>query len=179
MKDYYKILEVNETASKEVIENAYKFLVKKYHPDLQNTESATNQKILDINEAYSVLSDDYLKGRYDRELEEERMKNSIKYEETDFSAMHKEKERNNYKSSENKGFNFFKHNKQQEKETSIFFVVIEDLAKSREALKNIDNFKNIDILALFLTTLIIIVIGLLLYCIPQTRNFITNFFPIF
>ena len=34
MKNYYEILEVNKKASKEVIEKAYKVLVKKYHPDL-------------------------------------------------------------------------------------------------------------------------------------------------
>ena len=33
--NYYKILEVDKNASPEVIEKAYKTLVKKYHPDLQ------------------------------------------------------------------------------------------------------------------------------------------------
>ena len=35
MKNYYDLLEVSEKASPEVIEKAYKTLVKKYHPDLQ------------------------------------------------------------------------------------------------------------------------------------------------
>ena len=34
----YEILEVSENASPEVIEKAYKILVKKYHPDLQPPE---------------------------------------------------------------------------------------------------------------------------------------------
>ena len=34
MKNYYEILEVNEKASDEIIEKAYKVLVKRYHPDL-------------------------------------------------------------------------------------------------------------------------------------------------
>ena len=34
MKNYYEILEVNEHASKEIIEKAYRTLVKRYHPDL-------------------------------------------------------------------------------------------------------------------------------------------------
>ena len=34
MKNYYQILEVNENASYEVIEKAYKVLAKKYHPDI-------------------------------------------------------------------------------------------------------------------------------------------------
>lgn len=37
MKNLYEILEVSETASKEIIEKAYKTLAKKYHPDLQET----------------------------------------------------------------------------------------------------------------------------------------------
>ena len=36
MKNYYEILQVNENASQEIIEKAYKVLAKKYHPDLQN-----------------------------------------------------------------------------------------------------------------------------------------------
>ena len=39
MKDYYKILEVWENASAEVIHMAYKALVKKYHPDANKTDS--------------------------------------------------------------------------------------------------------------------------------------------
>lgn len=35
MKNYYEILQVNEKASQEIIEKAYKVLAKKYHPDLQ------------------------------------------------------------------------------------------------------------------------------------------------
>ena len=37
-KNYYDILEVNKNASPEIIEKAYKTLVKKYHPDLQKNE---------------------------------------------------------------------------------------------------------------------------------------------
>ena len=36
---WYEILEVSENASPEVIEKAYKVLVKKYHPDLQTGDS--------------------------------------------------------------------------------------------------------------------------------------------
>ena len=39
MKNYYEILEVNENASKEVIDKAYKVLAKKYHPDLQEEKN--------------------------------------------------------------------------------------------------------------------------------------------
>ena len=65
MKNYYNILEVSENASKEVIEKAHKVLVMRYHPDLQNNNLNAENKIREINEAYSVLSDPFLKEQYD------------------------------------------------------------------------------------------------------------------
>lgn len=72
MNNYYEILEVSKNASKEVIEKAYKVLVKKYHPDLQKEENKAKaeQKMKLINEAYEVLSDDIRKKEYDIRLEE-------------------------------------------------------------------------------------------------------------
>jgi molecular chaperone DnaJ len=54
MKDYYKILEVEENASDEDIKKSYRNLSKKYHPDL-NPEGA--EKFKEIAEAYETLSD--------------------------------------------------------------------------------------------------------------------------
>ena len=70
MKNYYEILEVDSKASPEVIEKAYKTLVKKYHPDLQNgiNKNEYEEKMKEINEAYSVLTDDYKKTTYDEQL---------------------------------------------------------------------------------------------------------------
>lgn len=72
MKNYYETLEVDKKASPEVIEKAYKTLVKKYHPDLQNEENHVEyeEKMKEINEAYSVLSDDFKKANYDEQLQE-------------------------------------------------------------------------------------------------------------
>lgn len=72
-KNYYKILEVDQKASNEIIEKAYKTLVKKYHPDLQNPEKQKEyeEKMKLINEAYSVLSDDYKRTTYDEQLQNE------------------------------------------------------------------------------------------------------------
>lgn len=64
-KDYYKILGVSKDASKEEIKKAYKQLAKKYHPDL-NKEKEASDRFKDINEAYSVLSDDHKRTNYDR-----------------------------------------------------------------------------------------------------------------
>ena len=72
MKNYYEILEVDKKASPEVIEKAYKTLVKKYHPDLQEAENngQYEEKMKEINEAYSVLSDDFKKSNYDEQVKE-------------------------------------------------------------------------------------------------------------
>ena len=82
MKNYYEILEVDKKASPEVIEKAYKTLVKKYHPDLQDGEkiSEYEEKMKIINEAYSVLTDDYKKANYDEQFQENTVP-LVKYEE--------------------------------------------------------------------------------------------------
>lgn len=73
-KTYYEILEVSENASPEVVEKAYKILVKKYHPDLQPPEEKKNaeNKMKEINEAYDILGDEEKKKKYDDELASER-----------------------------------------------------------------------------------------------------------
>lgn len=74
MKTLYEILEVSENASNEVIEKAYKVLVKKYHPDLQSPENKkeAETKIKEINEAYEILSNEQKKKEYDESLERKR-----------------------------------------------------------------------------------------------------------
>ena len=70
MKNYYEILEVNENASKEVIDKAYKVLAKKYHPDLQEEKNkkAAEEKIKSLNEAYEILSNPQKKQAYDTKI---------------------------------------------------------------------------------------------------------------
>lgn len=72
-KNYYDILEINRNASPEIIEKAYKTLVKKYHPDLQEDglKQEYEAKLKGINEAYEVLSDASKKELYDSKLKEE------------------------------------------------------------------------------------------------------------
>ncbi len=68
--NYYDILEVSKNASPEIIEKAYKTLVKKYHPDLQKDEDKNKyeEKIKKINEAYNILSDPEKRKKYDLNL---------------------------------------------------------------------------------------------------------------
>jgi curved DNA-binding protein CbpA len=66
MKDYYKILGVEEEASEEEIRARWVELTKHYHPDLRKTEEG-NEKIREINEAYEVLKDEPSRFQYDFE----------------------------------------------------------------------------------------------------------------
>lgn len=79
-KNYYDILQVNENASPEIIEKAYKVLAKKYHPDLQTPENKKQaEEILkEINEAYEILSDARKKHIYDNSLAEKRERENEK-----------------------------------------------------------------------------------------------------
>lgn len=61
MKNYYNILGVDKTATKEEIKKTFKKLSKLHHPDKGGDE----EKFKEINEAYSVLSDDAKRRQYD------------------------------------------------------------------------------------------------------------------
>ena len=62
MKNYYGILEVSENASSEVIEISYQTLIKKY----QDGTETSNKKVLELNEAYYVLSNIERRKQYDK-----------------------------------------------------------------------------------------------------------------
>ena len=62
-KDYYNILGVNKSASKEEIKKAFYKLAHKYHPDKKGGNEA---KFKETNEAYQVLSDDAKRSKYDQ-----------------------------------------------------------------------------------------------------------------
>lgn len=66
----YDILEVSPRASKEVIEKAYKTLVKKYHPDLNPLEKRKEmeERLKLLNKAYEILMDDEKRRLYDEGL---------------------------------------------------------------------------------------------------------------
>lgn len=60
--DYYKLLGVEQNASNDEIKKAYRKLSLIYHPDKNNGK---DEKFKEINEAYSILSDENSRQQYD------------------------------------------------------------------------------------------------------------------
>lgn len=200
MKNYYDILEVNRKASKEVIEKAYKVLVKKYHPDLYTGEKQkyAEKKIKDINEAYGVLSDEFLKEQYDSELEKEIEKMYQKK----YSTINNEREElqnnNTYKSKEeknnvnNRDNSYIRNNangrkqntnenlsnQEYRKKMGTFSGVIEltrELYKNKPKRDELKKVTQNDIIAIILTIIVIILIGILLWFLPFTNGWMREF----
>ena len=65
-KDYYKVLEVDENASKEDIKKVYRQKAQEYHPDRNKGSKDKEDKFKEISEAYSVLSDEDKRKEYDQ-----------------------------------------------------------------------------------------------------------------
>ncbi len=64
--DYYKILEIDKTATTKDIKGAYRKLARKYHPDLNPNDKDAKRKFQEINEANEVLSDPEKRKKYDQ-----------------------------------------------------------------------------------------------------------------
>ncbi|MDY0018073.1 MAG: molecular chaperone DnaJ [Candidatus Delongbacteria bacterium] len=65
-RDYYEILGVDKNATKDDIKKAYKKLALKFHPDRNKGDKDSEEKFKEVGEAYSVLSDDNKRSKYDR-----------------------------------------------------------------------------------------------------------------
>jgi DnaJ-class molecular chaperone len=64
-QDYYKVLGVAPEASMAEIKAAYHKLAFQYHPDRNQNNPESYVKMLEINAAYSVLSDSLQRSKYD------------------------------------------------------------------------------------------------------------------
>lgn len=64
--DLYGVLWIEKSASKDEIKKAYRKKAMQYHPDRNSGDKDAEAKFKEINEAYSVLSDDAKKSQYDR-----------------------------------------------------------------------------------------------------------------
>src|SRR5690348_8685691 len=64
--DYYKVLEINKSATAEDIKKAYRRLARKFHPDVNPNDKEAQKKFQQINEANEVLSDPEKRKKYDQ-----------------------------------------------------------------------------------------------------------------
>ena len=64
--DYYDQLGVDRSANAAELKSAYRKLAKKYHPDVNPGDAATEQKFKDVSEAYEVLKDEQSRAAYDQ-----------------------------------------------------------------------------------------------------------------
>ena len=179
-KNYYQILEVDVNASFEVIEKAYKTLVKKYHPDLQENslKNDSEEKLKLINEAYEVLSNEEKRKNYDLALHQEEMeKEKIKEEEIykNFSnsslANNIEKENNN--NSNNNNINYINQIEQARKQ-AYYDAYIQDLKNRGYKIRYKKTWKDYlkNIIAFFLTILVLF----LLFQVPFIKNFLVSIY---
>ncbi|MBO3460932.1 DnaJ domain-containing protein [Aetokthonos hydrillicola Thurmond2011] len=65
--NYYETLKVSQKASQAEIKQAYRRLVKMFHPD-SNQETANHEEIIRINAAYEILGDAQSRRNYDQKL---------------------------------------------------------------------------------------------------------------
>jgi curved DNA-binding protein CbpA len=82
LKDYYRILGVLDDAEDIIIRAAYKALAQRYHPDKwKGNSDESHRRMIDINEAYSVLSDNEKRRKYDEEYFKNRARDESSEEE--------------------------------------------------------------------------------------------------
>lgn len=170
MKNYYEILEVNPKASKEVIEKAYRVLAKKYHPDLYTGDKQryAEKKIKEINEAYNVLSDDFLREQYDNEI----------YNQNRVEVQGEVRTRPNVRR------NYYEEQERQEtmeQPAKVYkvgtfgslFQLTKELIQNlfnKEKRKEMKKMTQTDALAIGLTIVVILVIGIILWFLPFTNG---------
>ena len=63
-RDYYEVLEVDKTATIDVIKKAYRKKAIQYHPDKNPGDKEAEEKFKEAAEAYDVLSNPDKRARY-------------------------------------------------------------------------------------------------------------------
>ncbi len=188
-KNYYDWLEISPNASPEIVDKAYKTLVKKYHPDLQDNNKEKYEEIIKkINEAYEVLSDENKRKNYDINLKNNYI-SPEKYEELFRENENLQNELNNLKKNfsnssinnikntnyDNNKFNYNLNKKINSAVNKAYQdAYITDLKNRGYKIKYKHSFK--DYIGLLIYFLTLFFIGFVLWHIPFIKNFLINFY---
>lgn len=178
-KNYYDILEISKNASPEIIEKAYKTLVKKYHPDLQEKvlKDQYETKLKLINEAYETLSNQEKRSEYDAQLANYELKTKHLTDELLNENMNLKNELNHIKSDYNNISNDaidyeksleYKKNIEDAKQKAYYDAYIQDLKNRGYKIKYKKSFK--DYFKSFISIVLTILILFLLFHIPFIKN---------
>ena len=178
MKDYYGILEVNEKASQEIIEKAYKTLVKKYHPDLYSSvqKREAEMKLKYINEAYNILSDSFLRAQYDLELQKEKIRaqtsRNVSEENTQNYKQNATQKRNENISGNRRKKAKTQYVRNKSNVGTIFGIadLVKDLWTNRPQKRERKKMNKTDWIAIGLTIVVVFIIGVILWFIPFTNG---------
>ena len=191
-KNYYDILEVNKNASPEIIEKAYKTLIKKYHPDLQENQlkNEYEEKIKKINEAYEILSDTEKRRIYNLNLkntefsiddynnlynENFNLKKEINYLKNKINNnSYNNLQKNTYDNSLNNIENEINKKINNAVNKAYYDAYIQDLKNRGYKIKYKKTLR--DFIALILTLLIITLISFILWHIPFINNYLINLY---
>ncbi len=174
MKNYYEILEVDKNASDEIIEKAYKTLVKKYHPDLQKNSKNQN-KMQQINEAYEILSNDFKRREYDEKIQ----KQSVPIEEYNKIIQENNKLKKDLRMIANQDNKI--RNQNQFEEMSIVQRYYQQIKKATRQTQMQSNRKKTSISfekakKIIVGIIIFSIIGIILASIPFTRKFFVDLY---
>lgn len=171
-KNYYEILQINQNASSEIIEKAYKTLAKKYHPDLQeeSKKSESEEILKEINEAYEVLSDPIKKKNYDMTLanssiSEENLNQLYNENQVLKKQLHNLQENTNNNA-------FFEEELQRARQKAYHDAYIQDLKNRGYKIRYKKSFKDYgkNIISIILTFFILF----LIYQIPFVKRFLKD-----
>ncbi len=146
--NYYNLLNLPKSASHQQIKNSYKKLVKQYHPDLYvGDKEFAEQKIKEINEAYSILSNAKKRSQYDEYLKSLEYSSTVPYSNSSSDSANTTNNTSSYSGSENILTKFI-----------------------TEKLNKLDKKRQLQIFVLFL----VIILALFLINLIQVQYYLTN-----